>query len=84
MAIDWANLLQQRVKAVAARRPNGGESGPMVDQVMADMNTIVDIHHRKHHKDWLTVVDDSGRMSCARTSSDAGRCRSPSPGHKPE
>lgn len=56
----------------------------MVDQVMADMNTIVDIHHRKHHKDWLTVVDDSGPMSCARTSSDAGRCRSPSPGHKPE
>ncbi|QOD06177.1 hypothetical protein IDT60_22110 (plasmid) [Pseudarthrobacter sp. BIM B-2242] len=34
----------------------------MVEQVKADMRTIVDHHHRKHHNDWLTVVDDSGPM----------------------
>ncbi|MBT2250333.1 hypothetical protein JHV56_16660 [Arthrobacter sp. BHU FT2] len=34
----------------------------MVEQVKADMTSIVDIHHRKHHNDWLTVVDDSGPM----------------------
>lgn len=36
-----------------------------MEQVKADMRAIVDIHHRKHHSDWLTVVDDSGPMiSC--------------------
>ncbi|AFR31394.1 hypothetical protein ARUE_232p01860 (plasmid) [Arthrobacter sp. Rue61a] len=34
----------------------------MVEQVKADMSSIVDFHHRKHHKDWLTIVDDSGPM----------------------
>ncbi|OAE01609.1 hypothetical protein [Arthrobacter sp. OY3WO11] len=66
MAIDWTGLLKQGLKAVAARqRPDTNASGPMVEQVKADMRTIVDIHHRKHHNDWLTVVDDSGPMiSC--------------------
>lgn len=66
MATDWAKLLLRGVQAVAARqRPNGNAGGPTVEQVKADMRTIVDFHHRKHHNDWLTVVDDSGPMiSC--------------------
>ena len=66
MATDWAKLLLRGVQAVAARQhPNGDAGGPTVEQVKADMSTIVDIHHRKHHNDWLTVVDDSGPMiSC--------------------
>lgn len=65
MAIDWTKLLQQGLKAVAARRPDGNASGPMVEQVKADMKLIPDGHHRKHHKDWLTIIDDSGPViSC--------------------
>lgn len=66
MAIDWIGLLKQGLKAVAAQRsPAGNISGPTVEQVKADMSQIPDDHHRKHHKDWLTIVDDSGPMiSC--------------------
>lgn len=63
MATDWSKLLVQGVKAVTARqRPNGDAGGPRVEQVKADMSNIIDFHHRKHHKDWLTIVDDSGPM----------------------
>lgn len=44
------------VEWVACERTTQPE-GNMAEQVKADMSDIVDIHHRQHHKEWLTVVD---------------------------
>lgn len=64
MAIDWAKLLRQAWKvgldALEARRGDkrGGTDQPEVLQIKADMRSIVDIHHRQHHNEWLTVESD--------------------------
>jgi hypothetical protein len=68
MAINWNRLLQQAAKigleAISTRRGAGteGPGGPTVTQIKADMTNIVDIHHRQHHNDWLTVVDTETRV----------------------
>lgn len=65
MAIDWNRLLHRAFKlgleAISARR-NAGPPRPMVNQIKADMSSTLDEHHRRHHNDWLTIVDTETRV----------------------
>lgn len=55
MAIDWTRLLHKTF--TASRGAAADEPGrPTVTQIKADMSNIVDLHHRSHPDEWLTVT----------------------------